>query len=84
MVKCGVIFGPNTGKYLPEITPYLDTFHAMLFPGNRMFIENVSMGLKHKLQLWEFTAMIKYFVTHPKSVETAKKRLCWSFRKLFL
>ena len=21
-------FGPNTGKYGPEITPYFDTFHA--------------------------------------------------------
>ena len=34
MSKYGVIsgpyfpvFGPNTGKYGPEITPYLDTFH---------------------------------------------------------
>ena len=24
------VFSPNTGKYGPEITPYLDTFHAML------------------------------------------------------
>ena len=23
------IFSPNTGKYGPEITPYLDTFHAV-------------------------------------------------------
>ena len=36
MSKCGVISGPyfsvlglNTGKYGPEITPYLDTFHAV-------------------------------------------------------
>ena len=27
--KYGVISGPNTGKYGPEITPYLDTFHAV-------------------------------------------------------
>ena len=34
--KCGVISGPyfpvfglNTGKYRPERTPYLDTFHAV-------------------------------------------------------
>ena len=25
------IFNPNTGKYGPEITPYLDTFHAVFF-----------------------------------------------------
>ena len=35
--KCGVISGPyfpvfglNTGKYGPEITSYLDTFHAVV------------------------------------------------------
>ena len=28
--KYGVISGPNTGKHGPEITPYLDTFHAVL------------------------------------------------------
>ena len=34
--KYGVISGPyfpvsglNTGKYVPEITPYLDTFHVV-------------------------------------------------------
>ena len=34
--KCGVfsgphfpVFSPNTGKYGPEITPYLDIFHAV-------------------------------------------------------
>ena len=25
------VFFPNTGKYRPEITPYLDTFHAVVF-----------------------------------------------------
>ena len=25
------IFSPNTGKYGPEKTPYLDIFHALLF-----------------------------------------------------
>ena len=28
----GVIFGPNTGKHRQKITPYLDTFHAVLGP----------------------------------------------------
>ena len=27
--KYVVISGPNTGKYGPEITPYLDTFHTV-------------------------------------------------------
>ena len=25
------VFGLNTGKYSPEITPYLDTFYAVYF-----------------------------------------------------
>ena len=29
--KYGVISGPNTGKYGPEITPYLDTFCALSY-----------------------------------------------------
>ena len=33
-------FSPNTGKYGPEITPYLDTFHAVLY---------FSMSYKHVL-----------------------------------
>ena len=28
--KYGVISGPNVGKYEPEITPYLDNFHAVI------------------------------------------------------
>ena len=27
---CFPVFGLNTGKYGPEITPYLDTFHAVI------------------------------------------------------
>ena len=27
--KYGVFFGPNTGKYGPQKTPYLDTFHTV-------------------------------------------------------
>ena len=25
------VFGLNTGKYGPEITPYMDTFHAVVY-----------------------------------------------------
>ena len=45
MSKYGVISGsyfpvfrPNTRKYGPEITPYLDTFHPVSFLDN-LFIE---------------------------------------------
>ena len=44
MSKYGVISGPyfpvfglNTGKYGPEITPYLDTFHAVMHSQNLVF-----------------------------------------------
>ena len=44
MSKYGVIsgpyfpvFSPNTGKYVPEITPYLDTFYAVLVAWSSMF-----------------------------------------------
>ena len=30
MSKYEVISGQSTGKYRPEINPYLDTFHAVL------------------------------------------------------
>ena len=30
MPKYGVFSGPNTGKYGPEKTPYLDTFQAVM------------------------------------------------------
>ena len=46
------VFSPNTGKYGPEITPYLDTFHA------------VNCGPKRKNQtvkLLEMTELICYF-----------------------
>ena len=40
--KYGVVSGPyfpvfvlNTGKYGPEITPYLDTFHTVMIAKNR-------------------------------------------------
>ena len=42
-------FSPNAGKYRPEITLYLDTFHAVLVRGNsnvvnfsKMFQEIIS------------------------------------------
>ena len=42
------ILEPNTGKYLPEITPYLDTFHAV--KGIFNFLHDTCFGSKkHKL-----------------------------------
>ena len=33
------VFSPNTGKYGPEITPYLDTFHAVWTPQHHPFMK---------------------------------------------
>ena len=33
------IFSPNTGKYGPEKTPYLDTFHALQAAEKLMLME---------------------------------------------
>ena len=39
MFKYGAFSGPNTGKYGPEKTPYLDTFHAVfLIKGNTVLV----------------------------------------------
>ena len=45
--KYGVIFGPNTGKYGPEITPYLDTLHPVKDMG-------ISLTEFRVLQIWKF------------------------------
>ena len=37
MKKCSVkAVSPNTGKYGPEKTPYLDTFHAVISSSYKM------------------------------------------------
>ena len=36
-VPCFPVFGPNTGKYGPQKTPYLDTFHAVI----DLFMSNI-------------------------------------------
>ena len=47
MSKYGVIsgphfpaFSPNTGKYGPEITPYLETFYAATLDWNELILAN--------------------------------------------
>ena len=38
------VFSPNVGKYGPEITPYLDTFHAVSSRHCLMIINQVISG----------------------------------------
>ena len=39
------VFSPNTGNYGPEITPYLDTFHAVILS----MVENRSADFLRKI-----------------------------------
>ena len=73
MSKYGVIsgsyfpvFSPNTGKYGPEITPYLDTFHAVLEITNNLNIRNGEHALivqthtdKDNSVFWNYFAAFK-------------------------
>ena len=42
------VFSPNTGKYGPEITPYLDTFHALLYNIKQVKIKTQGFKIKGK------------------------------------
>ena len=40
------VFSPNTGKHGPEITSYLDTFHAVfMFLSINLFNQNLQVGV---------------------------------------
>ena len=59
------VFSPNTGKYGPEITPYLDTFHAVMNVWDILYIPIFhrikSSRWQHKMhcvksvQIWSFS-----------------------------
>ena len=57
MSKCGV-FSLNAGKYGPEKTPYLDTFHAV-----NKFAIGMESGLTKAIEkvFWEITKQLKSF-----------------------
>ena len=42
------VFSPNTGKYGPEKTPYLDTFHAVYVIGLQRLIVSVAYRKRKK------------------------------------
>ena len=63
--KYGVISGPNTGKYGPEITLYLDNFHAVNNCGN------------HKLCFFKFVTSYKRLIHHPGNCRFLKNVSLW-------
>ena len=50
MLKYGVFSGPNTGKYGPEETQYLDTFQAV-FRAEFAFLKRILILRKEMLRL---------------------------------
>ena len=67
MSKYGVISGPyfpvfvlNTGKYGPEMTPYLDTFHTVMIAKNRGIVEIVRIIKNVRMQS-VFENFLEYF-----------------------
>ena len=52
------VFCPNTGKYGPEKTPYLDTFHAVLL---YLIYDFWEIYRDEKQFLWHFPIIISLF-----------------------
>ena len=59
------VFSPNAGKYRPEKTPYLDTFHAVI--GKVSMLKEVDVLWKHC-----FGNRKEYFLFEPMLPFTAK------------
>ena len=64
------VFSPNAGKYRPEITPYLDIFHAVVF-----FID---IWQDPKYRSTHSRMFLKTDVPKNFAIFTGKY-LCWSF-----
>ena len=55
--KYGVFSGPNTEKYGPEKTLYLDTFHAVLIEYS---IRPIKKGRRVSISFWFFKIILHY------------------------
>ena len=63
------VFSPNTGKYRPEITPYLDTFHAKHGIKKRTTWSNVTLlcccfCVMNKFSLWPSISIQKQYLNN--------------------
>ena len=67
------VFSPNAGKYGPEKTPYLDTFHAVLF-----------MQITLHIELWESENIKNNRVTECFKNYNIEKILCFKFKSKLL
>ena len=68
------VFSPNAGKYRPEKTPYLDTFHAGSLPSSKLIRSESSRCIYHadflvQNKLFpEFVCLINSFMTEAVTI----------------
>ena len=63
------VFGLNTGKYGPEDTPYLNTFHSVLF--NSLVYTYLHLLIHTYVPLYYYTNLIK--LINMGNIEITKK-----------
>ena len=79
------VFGLNTGKYRPEITPYLGTFHAVLWSHNNSMgnkKENSDLiWLKHlfECQVAFVSLLLPYVLTYCSLIATVTRSVFTTF-----
>ena len=68
------VFSPNAGKYGPEKTPYLDTFHVVFYQLQNLWFSDVFRGIK------KGTLGSKGFILQKLSLvnELRMVFICWS------
>ena len=72
------VFSPNAGKYGPQISPYLDTFHAVLIWSLQVTVNRFGILTCYYLQ-WNFLAVpIKRLKDLPSRLTFFPLRWLWS------
>ena len=73
-------FSPNTGKYGPEITPYLDTFHEVAVFQSVFTLRHIKLTiyiLKNKFTSYKEYSLNFVFPGNPKKSHT--DQVCYRF-----
>ena len=58
------VFSPNTGKYGPGKTPYLDTFHAVIVTGLKpltIFVQSSILDVLNSSECTFVSCILKFF-----------------------
>ena len=80
VLKYGVISGPNTGKYRPEIAPYMDTFHAAIIA--HLIVNSLRNKFEFLVEIVEGNSILYW---HPKlNLRKLFQRAGLKFRDLLL